>query len=471
MGRACPHGIRTRTPSCGKGGRTGNRAVATLRPVPEDEGTAKRPRILIVGGGYVGLYVALGLQRRLRPGEAELTLVNPESIMTYQPFLPEAASGNIEPRHVVVPLRTVLKRVRVITGAVEGLDHPRRLATVAPTDGPAYQLAYDVVVVGPGSVSRVLPVPGLAERAVGFKTVAEAIYLRNQVLSRMDAAESTEDRAVRRRALTFLFVGGGYAGVEALAELEDLARDACRYYRSVRREDMRWVLVEAAGGILPEIGRGLGEYAAARLRRRGIEVHLETRLESAEGGHMVLSNGEAFDADTLVWTTGVRANPALSRMGLPVDDRGRLVADEFLRVRGVQGAWTAGDCAAVPDLITGGIVPPTAQHALREAKQLAANIANTLSGLDPKPFRYRQLGALVSLGRYKGVARVFGVRLRGFPAWFLHRTYHLSRIPTVNRKIRVMMDWTVALFFRRDVVQLGSLQRPHEPFSRAAGEP
>jgi NADH dehydrogenase len=353
---------------------------------------------------------------------------------------------------------------------VEALDHPRRVATVAPIDGPAYQLAYDVVVIGPGSVSRVLPVPGLAERAVGFKTVAEAIYLRNQVLSRMDAAESTQDRAVRRRALTFLFVGGGYAGVEALAELEDLARDACRYYRSVRREDMRWVLVEAAGGILPEIGGGLGEYATARLRRRDIEVHLETRLESAEGGRMVLSSGEAFDADTLVWTTGVRAHPALSRMGLPVDDRGRLVADEFLRVRGAEGAWTAGDCAAVPDLVTGGICPPTAQHALRQAKRLAANIANTLSGLDPQPFRYRQLGALVSLGRYKGVARVLGVRLRGFPAWFLHRTYHLSRIPTVNRKIRVMIDWTVALFFRRDVVQLGSLQRPHEPFSRAAGE-
>jgi NADH dehydrogenase len=444
--------------------------MATLGPMPEEGGTALRPRILIVGGGYVGLYVALGLQRRLRPDQADLTLVTPESIMTYQPFLPEAASGNIEPRHVVVPLRTVLKRVRLITGSVDGLDHPRRLATVVPSDGPAYQVSYDAVVIGPGSVSRVLPVPGLAERAVGFKTVAEAIYLRNQVLSRMDAAESTQDSAVRRRALTFLFVGGGYAGVEALAELEDLARDACRYYRSVRREDMRWVLVEAASGILPEIGRGLGEYAAMRLRRRDIEVHLETRLESVEGGRMVLTNGESFDADTLVWTTGVRAHPALLRMGLPVDDRGQLVADEFLRVRGIEGAWTAGDCAAVPDLTTGGICPPTAQHALRQAKRLAANLADTLSGLDPKPFRYRQLGALVSLGRYKGVARVFGVRLRGFPAWFLHRTYHLSRIPTTNRKIRVMIDWTVALFFRRDVVQLGSLQRPREPFSRAAGD-
>ena len=426
-------------------------------------------RILIVGAGYVGLYAALGLERRLQRHEAELVLVNPESFMTYQPFLPEAASGQIEPRHVVVPLRTVLKRARLLTGTVRALDHDRRVATVAPSEGEAYELTYDVVVVGPGSISRVLPVPGLAERAVGFKTVTEAIFLRNQVLSRMDVAESTEDAPARRRALTFLFVGGGYAGVEALAELEDLARDACRYYRTVRREDMRWVLVEAAGGILPEIGAELGEYAIQRLRRRDIEVHLETRLESAAGGRMVLSSGESFDADTLVWTTGVRAHPAVARMGFPLDERGRVIANEFLRVRGVPDAWTAGDCAAVPDVTTGGVSPATAQHALRQARRLARNLAATLRGREPQPFRYRQLGALVSLGRYKGVARVLGVRLRGFPAWFLHRTYHLSRIPTANRKVRVMLDWTVALFFRRDVAQLGSLQHPREPLREASG--
>lgn len=426
-------------------------------------------RILIIGGGYVGLYTALGLQRRLRRDEADLVLVNPQSFMTYQPFLPEAASGNIEPRHVVVPLRTVLKRVRLITGTVRGLDHDRRVATVAPTEGRPYELAYDVVVIGPGSVSRVLPVPGLAERAVGFKTVTEAIFLRNQVLSRMDAAESTDDPDVRQRALTFLFVGGGYAGVEALAELEDLARDACRYYRTVRRPDMRWVLVEAAEGILPEIGWELGEYAIRRLRRRDIEVHLRTRLDSAVGGRMVLSSGESFEADTLVWTTGVRAHPAVARMGFELDERGRVVADESLRVRGVPDAWAAGDCAAVPDITMGGVMPPTAQHALRQAKRLARNVVAALRGGEPQPFRYRQLGALVSLGRYKGVARVMGVRLRGFPAWFLHRTYHLSRIPTANRKVRVVLDWTVALFFRRDVVQLGSLQHPREPLREASG--
>jgi NADH dehydrogenase len=432
--------------------------------------SATRARILIIGGGYVGLYSALGLQKRLRPDEADITLVNPESFMVYQPFLPEAASGSIEPRHVVVPLRTVLKRARLITGSVTTLDHGGRVATVAPTEGDPYDLSYDLVVIGPGSVSRVLPVPGLAARAIGFKTVTEAIYLRNHVLSRMDAAESTIDAGVRSRALSFLFVGGGYAGVEALAELEDLARDACRYYRTVRRVDMRWVLVEAAAGILPEIGSGLGAYALQRLRRRGIEVHLETRLESAEGGRMVLSNGEAFEADTLVWTAGVRAHPLLPRLGFPLDEKGRLVVDEFLRVRDAEGAWSAGDCAAVPDLTTGGVCPPTAQHALRQARRLAKNVVATLRGREVRPFRYKSLGGLVSLGRFKGVARVPGLRLRGFPAWFLHRTYHVFRIPTLNRKVRVILDWTVALFFRRDVVQLGSLQQPRVPFTRAMGD-
>jgi NADH dehydrogenase len=423
-----------------------------------------RARILIVGGGYIGTYAALGLQRRLRPGEADLTLVAPESYMTYQSFLPEAAAGNIEPRHVVVPLRRILNRTRILTGRVVAIDPLRRTATFQPLEGEPEELAYDVLILGAGSVSRMLPVPGLAERAVGFKTVEEAIYLRNEILERMDAAESTSDPEVRRRALTFVFVGGGYAGIEALGELEDLATEACRYYRTVRREDMRWILVEAASGILPELGPGLGEHAMERLRRRGVEIFLDTRLESAEGGRMRLSDGQVFDADTLVWTTGVRADPIAGRLGLTVDDRGRLPTDEYLRVRGLDRVWAAGDCAAVPDLVAGGTCPPTAQHALRQAKRLAKNVTARLRGEPLTPFRYRQLGYLVSLGRHQGVAVILGRRLRGFPAWFAHRTYHVFRHPSVNRKIRVMSDWTLALFFRRDIVQLGSLRRPRAPF-------
>ncbi|HEY1332461.1 MAG TPA: NAD(P)/FAD-dependent oxidoreductase [Actinomycetota bacterium] len=424
-------------------------------------------RILIAGGGQVGLFVALGL-RRLRSDEAEVTLVNPESYMVYQSFLPEAAGGNIEPRHVVVPLRTVLKRARLITGRLAGIDHERRTATVRPNPGGAYDLPYDVLVLALGSVSRTLPIPGLAARAIGFKTVEEAIYLRNKVIDRMDLAESTDDDDVRARALSFVFVGGGYAGVEALAELEDLARDATRYYRSVSREQMRWVLVEAAPRILPEIDRSLGAYATELLRRRGIQVHLETRLESAQDGVVRLSNGESFEADTIVWTAGVRAHPLLAQLGIPLDASGRVETDAFLRATSAQDVWAAGDCAAIPDAASGGTYPPTAQHALREARQLSRNVVATIRGGSPEPFRYRSLGSIASLGRYKGVARVLGVRLRGFPAWFVHRSYHLLRIPTFNRKVRVVMDWTVALFFPRDVAQLGSLQHPRDPFEDAA---
>jgi NADH:ubiquinone reductase (H+-translocating) len=426
-------------------------------------------RVLILGGGFVGLYTAINLEKRLSAHEVEITLVSPESFMAYQPFLPEAASGNIEPRHVVVPLRTVLKRTRLITGSVTALGHRRRSATVQPVKGEPYDLPYDIVVIALGSVSRILPVPGLVDRAVGFKSVAEAIFLRNHVLECMDAAESTADEDVRRRVLTFVFVGGGYAGVEALAELEDLARDAGRRYSRINRADMRWVLVEAAPMILPEMAPDMGPYAVRILRDRGVDVRLGTTLESAEGGHLRLSDGEEFDAETLVWTAGVRPHPFVSELGLPVDERGRLVVDRYLRVQGVQGAWGAGDCAAVPDITTGETNPPTAQHALRQARRLAANITATLREQPLKEFRYKNMGGIASLGRYKGMARVFTFRFKGFPAWWLHRNYHLLMIPTLNRKVRIILDWTVGLFFRRDVVQLGTLQDPRHAFEEAAG--
>jgi NADH dehydrogenase len=443
--------------------------TVTANPTHDQPARSAPARILIIGGGYVGLYTALGLERRLGPAEAEVTLVSPESFMLYQPFLPEAASGSIEPRHVVVPLRPVLKGTRLITGRVTHLDHPPRTARVEPTAGEPFDLTYDHVVVAVGSVSRVLAVPGLVEHGIGFKTVAEAIDLRNRVLAAMDAAESSNDAGVRRRLLTFVFVGGGYAGIEAMAELEDMARYASRYYRRVAPEDMRWVLVEAAGHILPELSEDLGVYTLDQLRSRGFRVHLDTKLDSVADGSVTLSDGTRYESGTVVWTAGVRPNPILARYGLPLDDRGRLVADEFLRVRDVPGAWTAGDAAAVPDLVAGGFTPPTAQHALRQARRLAMNVAAAVRGEPLEAFRYRNLGALASLGLYKGVARVMGFKLRGFPAWFFHRTYHVSRVPTLGRKARVITDWTVALVFRRDVVQLGSLQHPREQFVEAGG--
>ncbi len=427
-------------------------------------------RVLIVGGGYAGMLIARRTQRPLRRRGHELVLVNPENFMQYQPFLPEAAAGNIEPRHVVVPLRQVLRKARFVAGEVTLLDHSRRMATVRLASGEVAEQPYDVVVITAGSRSRILPVRGLAEHGVGFKTLTEAIYLRNRVLSCLEVAAEAADPAVRRAALTFVFVGAGYAGVEAMAELEDMARSALRFYPMLRQEDMRWVMVEATPRILPEINERLSSYAKRRLERRGIRVLVETRLESAEGGVIRLSNGDSFPADTLVWTTGVKAASLAARSGLPVDGAGRVTVDEFLRVTGEDGAWACGDAAAVPDLRTGGISPPTAQHALFQSRRLARNLLRTLAGRSPEPFRHRNLGQIASLGLYRGVASPLGIRVRGFPAWFLHRTYHLLRMPTTGRKARIVLDWTVGLFFPRDIVQLGSLQHPREPFRRATGD-
>jgi NADH dehydrogenase len=434
-------------------------------------GAARRtPHILILGGGYVGLYTALRLQQKLRPSEATITVVDPHSYMTYQPFLPEASAGNLSPRHVVVPLRRVLKRCEILNGRVTTLDHAARTATVVPLEGPAFDLAYDHVVVALGSIARTLPIPGLAEFGVGFKTVEEAIYLRNQVLHCLDVAESTTDADRRRKALTFVFVGGGYAGIEALGELEDMARDATKYYKRITPDDLRFVLVEATKRILPEVGEDMGEYTIRELRSRNIDLKLETRLESCVDGHVVLSDGTEFEAETLVWTAGVKANPTLEGFDLPTDDRGRLKCRADLRVEGVEGAWGAGDAAAVPDLTKpGALTGPSAQHAVRQAKVLGDNIAAVVRGGQPKDYEHKYVGSVASLGLGKGVAQVYGIKLRGWPAWFMHRTYHLSRVPTLNRKIRVLSEWTLALFFRREIVSLGSLSMPFHEFEAAAG--
>ncbi len=432
-----------------------------------------RPRILIVGGGYVGLYTALRLQRRLTRGAAEVIVVDPQSHMTYQPFLPEAAAGSIEPRHVVVPLRRVLKHCTVITGAVTRITHRTHSATVLPLAGEPYEIGYDILVVAPGSVARTLPIPGLAEGAIGFKNVGEAIFLRNQVLACLDVASSTTEPAVRRRALTFTFVGGGYAGIEAFAELEDMARYAVKkYYPQIGVDEMRWVLVEASPRILPEVSLVLAAYTVDQLLRRGMDVRLNTRLESMVDGHVVLGDGERYDCDTVVWTAGVKPNPMLAQTDLPLDSRGRVDCESTLRVRGVADAWSAGDCAAVPDLSVnspGARTAPSAQHAVRQAKVLADNIVSVLRGGAPARYSHKNAGSVASLGLYKGVAEIYGIKIRGILAWFLHRTYHVSRVPTLNRKIRVLADWTLALVFRREITSLGEVQNPRQEFADVAG--
>ncbi|MFE9553560.1 NAD(P)/FAD-dependent oxidoreductase [Streptomyces sp. NPDC006692] len=443
-------------------------------------------RILVVGGGYVGMYTALRLQRKLRAGlksgTVEITVVAPDPYMTYQPFLPEAAAGNISPRHVVVPLRRVLDKCRIVIGRADRIDHAGRTATVttlaSPEDGTgAVQLAYDELVIAPGSVSRALPVPGLADHAIGFKTVEEAIGLRNHVIEQMDIASSTRDPAIRDAALTFVFVGGGYAGVEALAELEDMARYTARYYHNIKPEDLKWILVEASDKILPEVGAEMGRYAIRELRARNIDVRLETRLDTCENRVAVLSDGSRFPTRTVVWTAGVKPAPILAATDLPLNEHGRLRCAADLRIEGVAHAWAAGDAAAVPDL-TAGVgtgeekakdCAPNAQHAVRQARVLAENVAAALAGAPLKEYRHAYVGSVASLGLHKGVAHVYGRKLKGYPAWFMHRAYHLSRVPTFNRKARVLAEWTLAGLFKREIVSLGSLEHPRAEFEIAAG--
>jgi NADH dehydrogenase len=427
----------------------------------------ERPRVLIAGGGFAGLYAALELERRLREEEAELELVAPENFMTYLPLLPEVASGRAEPRHVVVPLRRALARTRVTLGELRGLDPRRRVALIAPAgDGREHEQGYDQVVIALGSVSKLAPIPGLVEHAVGFQTLTEAIHLRNQVLACLEVAQSTRDPQARRRALTFVFVGGGYAGVEALAELEDLARDACRAYPDLSRADMRWVLVEAAERILPSLDERLGAGAAHVLRARGVELRLGCQLRSVAERRLELSDGGHLETDTLVWMTGIQPHPLAARLGLECDQQGRLRVDRCLRVPGPGAAWSAGDCAAVPDG-RGGCQPPSAQHAEREGRQLAVNLARVLRGSEPQPFRYRSRGEFVTLGDGKAIAQVLGRRLDGRAAWTLRRGYYLTRMPSPDRRARLALDWLAGLPFARDTAQLGSAQHPDRPLQAA----
>jgi NADH dehydrogenase len=404
---------------------------------------------LVLGGGFAGGYVARLL------GKRGATIVSPENFMLYTPLLPEAASGTLEPRHVVVPLRMMCPHAELLLGRATGVNAEHRRVTVE-TEDRVTTLAYDQLVVALGAVSRTLPIPGLADHALGFKSLADAIHLRNHVLRRLEAAAGALTDGHRRRELTFVFVGAGYAGVEALAELADLVRDALRYYPALRAAPQHWVLVDAAQKILPEIPTRLGDYAAHQLAKRGVDIRVGTTLESVEPHAATLSDGSRILTSTVVWTAGVRANPFNERLGMPLDDRGRVRVDAMLRVEGVPHVWALGDGARVPNEATpGSYDPPTCQHALRQARRLARNLTG-----EPKPYRYRMLGQVATLGRYKGIADVVDLRFRGFAGWFVTRSYHLYQLPLLTRKLRVVADWTTALFFRRDIAELSMLGHP-----------
>ena len=429
--------------------------------------------VLILGGGFGGLTAARRLERKLPAHSANVTLVNDVNFMLYTPLLPGAAAGTLEPRHVVVPLREQLRRTHLLIGDVLGADPERRVVRVRSMGGDEQELPYDQLIVALGSTSRSLPIPGLAEHAVGFKTLSEAIALRNRVLQTLERAEQEDDPEVRRELLSYVFVGGGYAGLEALAELQDFAADVLERYPRAALDGVRFVLVEAKDRVMTEISPDLAAFASAELRKRGIEIRTGTQVRSITERSVELDDGDVVPTRTVVWTAGVKPVPAVAELGLPLGAGGRIEADRYTAVPGHPGVWSIGDAGAVPDPARKGQAasPPTAQHVVRQAKVAADNVVYALAG-EPhrkRPFRYRTLGVFVDMGRHQAVASTLGIRWRGFPAWFLARTYHLALMPGSRRRVRLVTDWTTGLLFGRDSAELGQLGHPPALEEQTAG--
>src|SRR4051812_3457379 len=418
-------------------------------------------RVLILGGGFGGLYAARRLEKLLPQASARVTLINDVNFMLYTPLLPGAAGGTLEPRHVVVPLREQLHSTHLRLARVTGADPQRREVTIRTPEGELEAGADDQLLVTLGSTSRTLPIPGLGEHAVGFKTLPEAIALRNRILNTLEHAESIDDDRARDSLLTYVFVGAGYAGVEGLAELQDLAADVLPLYPRCHMHGLRFVLVEARERLMPEISPDLAEFAGAELRRRGIEIRLGTTIERVSADSTELSTGEVIPTRTVAWTAGVKPHPVIAELGLPLDDGGRIKVDRYCQVEGFDDVWAIGDAAAVPDPARPGRPsPPTCQHAIRQGRTVGANVAAALGQGRKKPFTYKTLGVFVDMGRYQAVAETLGIRWRGFPAWFLARSYHLMMMPGLRRRARLVTDWSVGLLFGRDSSELGQLGHP-----------
>ncbi|MEW1992811.1 FAD-dependent oxidoreductase [Microbacterium sp. NPDC078849] len=437
------------------------------------------PKILIVGGGYAGFYTAWKLEKHLRKGEADVTMVDPLPYMTYQPFLPEVAAGSIEARHSVVAHRRHLKRTHVLTAKVTNINHAQKVATITPPVGEPYEFAYDQIVVTAGAVSRTFPIPGIADNAIGLKTIEEAVAIRDKVMSNFDKAASLPAGPERDRLLTVVVVGGGFAGIEVFAELRSLASSLVSKYPQLSFEDTHFHLIEAMGRIMPEVSLKTSEWVLKDLAKRGANVHLDTQVTGAIDGNVELSTGEVIPTDVIVWTAGVMANPTVVRGGdLPVEERGRIQTRADLRVGTpeafVEGAWAAGDVSAVPDLSGGGVggfCVPNAQHAVRQAKLLAKNVVAVLRGESPKEYFHKNLGAVAGLGLYNGVFQSGKIALKGFIAWLAHRGYHGLAMPTWERKWRVLWGWWNNLWLGRDLVNLQTVQNPRYVFEEFAARP
>jgi len=420
------------------------------------------PTVVIAGGGFGGLYAARQLERLLLPQSAKVKLVSDVNFLLYTPLLPGAAGASLELRHVVVPLRQHLPRTELVLSRVVGADPDgRRLALQTP-DGDQDELQYDKLIVALGSVSRTLPIPGLVDHGIGLKTLPEAFALRNRITQMLEIAEGLADEQRAAAALTFVVVGAGYAGVEGIAEMQDFATEILRLYPRCRLRGTRWILLEARDRLMPEISESLADFTMRELLRRGIEVRLGTTLEAVTDRAVHLAGGETVPARTVVWTAGVAPVSTTRELGLPVDATGRIVVDRELRVEGRRDVWAIGDAAAVPDPTHKGTrpCPPTAQHAMRQARVAARNVAADLGTGTTKQFGYKTRGVFVDLGRRQAVADTLGLKWRGRPAWFLARSYHLAQLPGAGRKARLLLDWTVDLAFARYAYEVSGMSHP-----------
>ncbi len=421
--------------------------------------------IVIAGGGFGGYHLARRLERALPPGRARVTLVNDENFLLYTPFMGAVAGGAVEPRHIVFPLREELPRTEVRVLRIEGASPDTNCIAVRNREGRLENLSYDRLVVAVGSVTRPLPIPGLAEHAVGFKTLAEAAGLRDRLLRTLEMAENLEDPAEREGYLTFVVVGGGYAGLAAVSQMHDFAQDLMRLYPLCRRQGMRWLLVEVQDQLMADQPERLGTFVTAELRARGIEVLTGTSVREITPDSVTLSTGERVGTRLAVWTAGVTPAPVVAELGLPLDSRGRIRVDDHLRVEGIDNVWALGDAAAVPDPAQPGVsCPPTRQHAMRQAWRLGENIAAELAHGTVRPFDYRTRGVFVDLGRSKAVAVFFRLKLRGLPAWLLARWYHMKHVPGTGRRLQLLTDWAIDSRFARDSSEVGQMTpKIHEP--------
>jgi NADH dehydrogenase len=440
---------------------------------------AKPQRILIIGGGYAGFYVALKLEKLLRRNEAEVTLVDPLPYMTYQPFLPEVAAGSIEPRHVIVSHRQHLRRTKLISGRMTQVSHKNGKATVEVEGGKNMTIDFDQVVMTAGAVTKTFPIDGVAENAIGMKNIEEAVEVRNRLFGNFErAAVLPKSSPLRKRLLTLVVVGGGFAGIEAFAELRSTATALLRYYPEIEFSEVRFHLIEAVARIMPEVSEKTAGQVVENLNSRAAYIHFNTQVVSAVDGVVKLSNGETLETDILIWTAGVAAAPVAKHCDFPLDSRLRITANARLQIvdgqQPFKGAWTAGDVSAVPDLTglgLGGCCVPNAQHAVRQAKLLAQNIVASIRGEEMREYRWRTIGAVAGLGIGIGAIRVGKFGMIGFLPWLAHRGYHGLAMPTWERKIRVISGWMLNFILGRDLVSIEGLKSPRLFFQTWASKP